>query len=62
MIKIIISLFFASFIACKQNTNSIDKKIEKGKEIYCYVENYDGNIEDVYHYFNLEIDEKDKKR
>ena len=48
--------------AMEQLAIEYEELIEKGKEIYCYVENYDGNIEDVYHYFNFEIDEKDKKR
>lgn len=35
---------------------------EKGKKIYCYIEDYDGDIADVYKYYEMEIDPKDKPR
>lgn len=35
---------------------------EKGKKIYCYIEDYDGDITNVYKYYEMEIDTKDKPR
>ncbi|OXA87627.1 glycoside hydrolase family 19 protein [Flavobacterium hercynium] len=34
----------------------------QGKKIYCYIEEYDGDIEDVYAFYDLPIDTKDSKR
>ena len=35
---------------------------EKGKKIYCYIEDYDGDITNVYKYYGMEVDPKDKPR
>lgn len=35
---------------------------KEGKVIYCYIEEYDGDIKDVYAHYNIEIDIKDKSR
>lgn len=34
----------------------------QGKTIYCYIEDYNGDIEDVYKYYGIEKDAKDKLR
>ncbi len=34
----------------------------KGKKIYCYIEDYEGNISDVYKYYEMEVDPKDESR
>jgi predicted chitinase len=35
---------------------------KKGKKIYCYIEDYDGSINDVYDYYDMTPDNKDSKR
>ena len=35
---------------------------KKGKKIYCYIEDYDGDITNVYKYYGMEVDPKDKPR
>ena len=32
----------------------------EGKTMYCYIEDYDGDIKDVYKFYDLEVDKKDK--
>lgn len=34
----------------------------KGKTIYCYIEDYSGNISDVYDAYNMQVDPKDRSR
>ena len=34
----------------------------EGKTIYCYIEDYDGDIKDVYKFYNFKKDIKDKSR
>jgi hypothetical protein len=35
---------------------------QQGKTIYCYIEDYDGNIKDVYRYYGFDNDSKDVPR
>lgn len=35
---------------------------KQGKVIYCYVEDYDGDIKDVYDHYGMSVDTKDKTR
>ncbi|WP_185145406.1 L,D-transpeptidase family protein [Apibacter muscae] len=35
---------------------------EQGRKIYCYIEDYDGNIKDVYAHYKMDLDSKDSSR
>ncbi len=34
----------------------------QGKKIYCYIEDYDGDIKDVYKFYKMKVDAKDSSR
>jgi hypothetical protein len=48
--------------AMRELGNLYEKLTKQGKTIYCYIEDYDGNIKDVYMHYGFDSDPKDVKR
>lgn len=48
--------------AMKELGELYSELVNKKKKIYCYIEDYDGDIKDVYDHYSLDTDSKDKKR